>query len=169
MKQNGFLTVGKIVGTHGVRGMLKVHSYAESAEIFRLEDTVVLTDPSGGKQRVTFDTVKPHKRGLLVSLASIKNRDQARALVGSSLKVPRSSLPPVEEGTYYWADLIGLAVYTADREYLGVLERVMPTGSNDVYVIRDNGSEVLVPALATVVSAVDLERRMMTVKLPEGL
>lgn len=169
MEENGFLTIGKIVGAHGVRGLLKVVSYAESAALFRLEDTVVLEDPSGGRQRVTFDTVKPHNRTLLVSLAQITDRDQARALTGSSLRVPRSCLPKVDAGTYYWADLIGMAVFDTDRKYLGLLKKVMATGSNDVYVIRDNGNEVLVPALASVVLEVDVDRKTMKVALPEGL
>ena len=79
----------------------------------------------------------------------------------------------MEEGTYYWADLMGLSVYSMAGDYMGELTAILRTGSNDVYVAkRMDGKkelEVLIPALASVVREIDLDRRVMKVDLPEGL
>ena len=95
--------------------------------------------------------------------------DAAEALVGSRLWVDKTTLPDLDDGIYYWFELIGLSVYTTQGRYLGLLESILQTGSNDVYVIRDGEKEVLLPALASVVQAVDIHQRRMEVILPEGL
>ena len=82
--------------------------------------------------------------------------------------MPRAQMPPLEDGSYYWCDLIGSAVYD-DEQYIGTLESIIPTGSNDVYVVTDGEKETLVPALASVVREVDVNRKRMRVTLPEGL
>jgi 16S rRNA processing protein RimM len=78
-------------------------------------------------------------------------------------------LPELEPGTYYWADLIGMDVYGGDGVRIGRLESIFRTGSNDVYVVTDAGRELLVPVIASVVTAVDLPARRIDVNLPEGL
>ncbi len=99
----------------------------------------------------------------------MESRAAAELLVGARAVVRRADLPEPEPGSYYWNDLLGLAVYTRESEYLGVLENIIATGSNDVYVVRRGRCETLVPALTTVVVAVDLEAGTMHVDLPEGL
>ena len=81
----------------------------------------------------------------------------------------KSRLPALEEGTYYWSDLIGLDVHATDGRFLGKIASIFRTGSNDVYVTRDEDRETLIPALVSVVKSVDLETGRMTVDLPEGL
>jgi 16S rRNA processing protein RimM len=81
----------------------------------------------------------------------------------------RSDRPPLDAGEYYWSDLVGMSVHTTNGECLGTIQHIFPTGSNDVYVVRDGSRETLVPALAWVVVKVDVEAKAMTVDLPEGL
>jgi len=76
------------------------------------------------------------------------------------------ALPP---GHYYIFDIVGLGVFTVEGERLGVVSRVLRTGANDVYVVQGDGEEMYVPALKSVVRAIDLEARRMVVALPEGL
>jgi 16S rRNA processing protein RimM len=78
-------------------------------------------------------------------------------------------LPELDEDTYYWFELIGIEVYTTEAEYLGRIASIFPTGSNDVYVVKDQKKEILVPALESVVVGIDLEQKIMRVRLPEGL
>jgi 16S rRNA processing protein RimM len=85
------------------------------------------------------------------------------------LFIPETELPELDEDTYYWFELIGIEVYTTEDEYLGRIESVFPTGSNDVYVVKDRQKEILVPALDSVVIDIDLEHKRMRVDLPEGL
>jgi 16S rRNA processing protein RimM len=87
--------------------------------------------------------------------------------------IAKSQLPELEAGTYYWSDLIGLSVFSKDDVYIGCLTAILPTGSNDVYVVENTGPggrhEILIPALQSVVLDIDLEKRVMHVDLPEGL
>jgi 16S rRNA processing protein RimM len=74
-----------------------------------------------------------------------------------------------EEGDYYWVDLIGLSVFTMEGVFLGILENIFSTGSNDVFVVKNEKTEKLIPALESVVKKIDLVGKTMTVELPEGL
>jgi 16S rRNA processing protein RimM len=75
----------------------------------------------------------------------------------------------VRPGTFYFYQIIGLAVYNVDERYVGRVEEIFPTGSNDVYVVRKGDKEVLIPAIDSVILAVDLEEARLRVDLPEGL
>ena len=103
----------------------------------------------------------------------MSTRDQAESLVGCELWIPRSSLPPLDEDTHYWVDLIGLSVFTADGEYLGRISDIIATGANDVYVVKTPEGypveEILLPAIASVILEVDQQDQKMIVELPEGL
>jgi len=112
---------------------------------------------------------KHHKQIVLLSLKGVGTIDQARELIGSELFIDRRLLPDPEEDTYYWFDIIGLSVFGVDQTYLGKVESIIPTGGNDVYVVKRPGNEVLVPAIESVVKAIDLDRKTMRVDLPEGL
>jgi 16S rRNA processing protein RimM len=73
------------------------------------------------------------------------------------------------EGEYYWRDIIGLDVYDEDDKYIGKIESVFPTGSNDVYVCKGEEREILLPAIADVIRKIDVNHRVMIVRLLEGL
>ncbi len=90
-------------------------------------------------------------------------------MIGGELFIPQSELPELDEDTYYWFDLIGIEVYTKTEEFLGRIESIIETGSNDVYVVKKHKKEVLIPALESVVLEIDLEHKRMQVDLPEGL
>ena len=86
------------------------------------------------------------------------------------MKTEKQSQEELGEDTYYIVDLIGLDVYSDKDEYLGKIDDVFPTGSNDVYVIKDNlGKQILIPAIADVVKKVDLKNKKMIINLIPGL
>ncbi len=163
------LCLGRIVGVHGIRGGLKLLSYAESPAVFTPGRRVRLRDAQGAEARFTLREVRPRKGGLVLYLEEVQDRATAEGLWGRDLFVERDELPPLPEGTYYWEDLIGLSVFEADGRFLGRLTSILPTGSNDVYIVRDAQREILVPALAAVIREVDLASGRMVVALPEGL
>lgn len=169
MQSDGFLSVGKIIGAHGLGGNLKVYSYAESPSFFRSGTRVFLNRQDDPQGRFVIEWVKPHQRILLLSLKGITTRDLAQALTGAEILIEKAILPELGKGEYYWFDIIGLAVYTQDDEYLGEVDSVIPTGGNDVFVVKKGDLETLVPALASVVVDINLEGKRMRVKLPEGL
>jgi len=163
------ILIGKIVGVHGIRGCLRILSYAESDALFAAGSPVFIKNSAEEILPHIIRQAEPHKRGLLLHLEGIRDRNQAEKLVGSGLFIQRSALPQPEEGSYYWHDLIGISVFDAESGFLGKLTAVMPTGSNDVYVVKNGKKETLIPAIASVVMAVDIENRTMQVQLPEGL
>ncbi|MFQ5484600.1 MAG: ribosome maturation factor RimM [Desulfobacterales bacterium] len=173
MKKGRFLPVGKIVAAHGVKGTLRVFSYVESLSVFRTGNRILVKTAKAPEKVFKINWIKEHTRGMLLSLEGITDRDQAGSLIGSDLLIGKKAFADLETGVYYWFDIIGLSVFTADERYLGQIDSIMPTGSNDVYVVKDpeqkSGSEIMIPALESVVLAVDLEKKIMRVDLPEGL
>jgi len=161
--------IGKILGAHGINGICKIQSFAESLEIFKSGEMLLVSHPDGSQNRYEIDWSRPHSRWALLALKQVTSRDQAKSMIGCELFVERAKLPELESGVYYWFDLIGLDVYTSDDRYIGRLDSIIETGANDVYVVKDNDRETLVPALESVVQSIDLESKIMRVELPEGL
>ena len=137
--------------------------------MFKPGDSILIRNNRGLEERYEINWVKPHTRTPLLSLKGVTDRSLAEALNGSELFIQKSDLPELEEGTFYWFDLIGIKVYTTDERYLGRIESIIPTGSNDVYTVKNGKKEVLIPALESVVVEIDLENKRMRVDLPEGL
>jgi len=171
--KEGFLLIGKIVGVHGVRGNVKVYSYAESISTFKAGSSILLIDSEGLEKNFVIESVKPHKNIILLSLDGIYSRALALPLSGAEVFTEKSKLPEIDENEYYWFDIIGLSVFTLKGEFLGIVESIMTTGSNDVYAVKNSDnlekSELLIPALESVVLKINLEHKKMIVDLPEGL
>ena len=173
MDNANLLSIGKIVGAHGIKGVVKVFSYAESLARYQSGTQLILKDSHGNRSVRTVNWAKPHSKNILLSLDGTRERRQAEALIGSELLIEKAALEELDGDSYYWDDLLGLAVYRLSGEYIGEITAIIPTGSNDVYVVRQPDleieTEVLVPALVSVVKEVDLDRKIMRVDLPEGL
>ena len=163
------MLIGKIVGIHGIKGTNKLRSYAESLSVFLPGRSILVRDLRGREASYEIHWVKPHTGTPLVSFKGITDYGQAKTLIGAELFIPQSELPELDEDTYYWYDLIGIEVVTMTGEFLGRIESIIETGSNDVYVVKSNEKEVLIPALESVVLEIDLAHKRMQVDLPEGL
>jgi 16S rRNA processing protein RimM len=165
--------IGKIIGAHGIGGAIRVYSYAESPECFAAPAKLVLMDAHGGSQCREVLWSQPHKQVMRLALAGITQREQAEALAGWGVYIAKKDLPPLDADTYYWSDLIGIAVHTAEGEHLGAIEQIIPTGANDVYVVKTVPGhavkEILLPAIESVILDIDVPGRRMRVQLPEGL
>jgi 16S rRNA processing protein RimM len=172
-RRDDLVRIGKIVSAHGIGGVVKVYSYAESTRYYTDKEELLLVDPSGSEQRFRVLWAKPHKNTLRLALKDVTTRTQAQALVGWTIWIARKSLPPLEDDTYYWIDLIGMAVYGPDDEYLGQITEIITTGANDVYVVKTPNDypvkEILLPAISSVIIEVDMAAKRMSVVLPEGL
>ena len=168
-EKKGLVLIGKIVGVHGVKGANKFKSYADSLSVFQPGLSLLIRDSRDRETSVELNWVKPHTGTPLISFKGVTDRDRARELIGGELFISETELPELDEDTYYWFELTGLEVYTVQEEYLGRIASIFPTGSNDVYVVKDGQKEVLIPALESVVIDIDLENKRMQVDLPEGL
>ncbi len=114
--------------------------------------------------------VKAIGNGLAIRFDGIDNREAARLLTNKMLTVDRKDAAPLEDGEYYTFDIIGLEVFARDGQRLGVVENVLKTGSNDVYVTRTEvGGELLIPALKRVVKEINIAegRMIIDVKMLE--
>ena len=116
------------------------------------------------------ESVRPHGQGLLVRLRGYETPETAGRFRNQWVYVKSSEVPPLPEGQHYKYELVGLRVVEENGNPLGELVEILETGANDVYVIRgENGREVLLPAIPPVVLNVDMEARVMTVHLLDGL
>ena len=161
--------IGKIQATQGIRGQLRVIPFAGDASSISQLESVMIKAPNGALERFPVVSAKAHGKRVILTLKPFDNINQVLHLVGREIYADRGSLPELPSDEYYWSDLLGLQVSTKEGEALGELVDIIETGSNDVYVVKKDGREVLIPALEDVILAVDLAANSMTVSLPEGL
>ncbi len=160
------LLVGRIVGTWGRRGALKVQVLSSFPERFTPGITL-LVGPD--LQPHAVQEVRWLKGSLLLKLAGVDDLSRAEELVGLELWVPFEARHPLGADEYYLFEILGLQVFAEDGRYLGDVEEVLETPSNDVYVVRGEGREYLLPATKEVVRKIDRERGLMVVRLLPGL
>ena len=168
-EQDELISVGKIIGTHGVRGQLKVHSYSGNMDSLLAGDNVVLKFKDNSTCKFEIERVFASAGKVVLGLKGFSNISQVEELVGSELCLLRSQLPEPGENEYYWRDLLGLEVVTIDGIPLGLIVDIFETGSNDVYVVQGKEREYLIPAVASVITTVDLECGKMVITPLEGL
>lgn len=163
------IPVGKIIGTHGIKGMLKVHSFSGNLESLQAANNVTLKSKDGKLQEFGLKSVTPHAGKLMIGLKGLDDINLVQPFVGSEICLLRSQLPIPEDNEYYWCDLIGLNVFTVEGMELGTIADIFETGSSDIYVVRGTEHEYLIPAIANVISSVDLEGGKMLVTPLEGM
>lgn len=169
MEKAGFVRIGKILKAHGLKGALKAFAYGETLLAVDAETCLTAVDENGCEKLLTINWVRPGGRTETLAFAGVESRDQAEALVGCELYIDEAKLPALASGTYYWYEIIGLDVLGTDDAYIGRVVSIIPTGGNDVYVVRNGKNETLIPALDWVVVSVDPDAGTMRVDLPEGL
>jgi 16S rRNA processing protein RimM len=170
MSSESIVTIGKIVGVHGVKGYIKIHAETESFSLMTPGISVIVREPNGTNRVMEIADARPQGRLLLLRLKGVFDRTAAETLPGSDILIEKSRLPDLEPDTYYWADIFGMSVVTVEGETIGTVASLIETGSNDVYVVKtQDNDEILIPAIGSVVLEIDLDRKIMRVDLPEGL
>ena len=156
------LVVGKIASPFGVRGWTKVLSYTEPADgLLDYKQWIV----SQRDRETSYNVVEGKKHGkfLIVKFEGIDDRDEIAKLTNAQVVMERRDLPDTDDDSYYWVDLIGLAVETTDGTRLGVVERMMETGANDVVVVNGERERLIPWIRDSVIKSVDLKERKITV------
>ena len=163
------LRVGVISSTHGVRGEVKVFPTTDDPARFEELETVLL-DTGKEKLELEIAGVKFFKNMVILKFKGYDSINDVERYRGRDLWITREQAVPLGEDENFVADLIGLAVVTDGGETLGTMKDVMFTGANDVYVVeRENGKELLLPAIKDCILDVDLENGVMTVPVLDGL
>lgn len=172
MSEQQFLTVGKIVNTHGIRGDLKVLLNTDFADIrFAPKNVLNLVHPeTGAKHEVTIASSKPLKGMYLVRFEGFDNINLVEKYKGYEIRVSKDNTVPLEEGEYYYHQIIGCRVVGEDGADLGVITEILRPGANDVWTVKmPNGKQLLLPVIDDVVLDVDVEQKVVKVHLMEGL
>lgn len=164
-----YIEIGQIVNTNGLKGVVKVNPFTDDISKFE-ELKYVYIQLKSELKKVKIEQVRYNKNQVLLKLEGIDSIEEAEKYRNFYLKTEKESQEDLGEDTYYIVDLIGIDVYSDKNEYLGKIEDVFPTGSNDVYVVKDNlGKQILIPAIADVVKEVDLKNKKMIINLIPGL
>ena len=160
----GYVAVGRVGAAWGVRGVVKVIPLVNKRERLAHGRSVTVAG-----QRRTIETSRWQKGLVYLKLSGIDDREAALAIRDQLLTVPESELEPLSEGQYYRFQLVGLAVESTGGAFLGRVTDVLSTGANDVYVVRGDGGEILVPATNDIVKEIDLESGRMVIEEVPGL
>ena len=164
-----YIEIGQIVNTNGLKGVVKVNPFTDDISKFE-ELKYIYIQLKSELKKVKIEQVRYNKNQVLLKLEGIDSIEEAEKYRKFYLKIEKKSQEELGEDTYYIVDLIGINVYSENDEYLGTIEDVFPTGSNDVYVVKDNlGKQILVPAIAEVVKEVELKNKKMVIKIIPGL
>lgn len=155
---SGFLRVGKIVNTHGLKGEMKVISLTEDPR--RFDDLkYVLID---GEERKILGC-KYQKDRIIVRIEGIDTIEQAETYKTKIMEIPREKAIELEEDCYFIADLVKCFVYDTNGKELGKIDEVIQTKSNDVYWIK-SPKELLIPVILDVVLDIDINNKKITIK-----
>ena len=167
MQEN--LEIGQIVNTFGIKGFVKVNPFVDDVSRFDDLKKVYIKKQKVLKE-LEVEEVKYHKNMVLVKFKGIDKVEEAETLRNSYLEVDRENAIELQEGEYFIADLLGLDVITDEGKTLGKLEDIFNTGSNDIYVVKDEvGKQILLPAISEVIKEINLEEKKILVHLLEGL
>ena len=163
------LEIGQIVNIFGIKGFVKVNPWVN--DVTRFDDLKkVYIKIRKSLKELEIEEVKYHKNQVLLKFKGVENVEQAEMLRNAILEIDRKDAIPLEEGEYFIADLLESEVYTDEGKKLGILEDIFNTGSNDIYVVKNElGKSILLPRIKDVFKEIDVENKKIIVHLIEGL
>lgn len=164
-----YFEIGQIVNTSGLKGVIKVKPFTDDITKFNNFKTIYISIKKELKE-FKIEQVRFSKNMVFLKLEGIDTIEEAENYRNLYLKIKRDKDEELEEGSYYIVDIIGCKVYTDEQKELGKVDDVFSTGSNDVYVVKDEESrQILLPAIKEVIKNIDIENKTITVHLLEGL
>ncbi|MDF2592045.1 MAG: rimM [Clostridia bacterium] len=163
-----YLSIGQIVNTHGIKGEVKVYPLTDNVSRFdKLKEVYI--ESKGELVKYQIESAKHLKNTVIIKLKGIETMNDAEKLRDQYIKVGRWDAVRLPKDSFFVCDIIESDVYDIHGEPLGKLVDVLQTGANDVYVVKDEKREILIPALKTVVKEINLQNKKIIVDLPEGL
>ena len=163
------LRVGVITSTHGVRGEVKVFPTTDDMNRFKKLKSVIL-DTGKEHKTLNIEGVKFFKNMVILKFKGLDNINDVEMWRQKDLLITRDQAVKLSPDENFIVDLIGLTVMTDEGEKLGVMQDVLQTGANDVYIVKmESGKEVLLPAIKDCILNVDLEKGEMLVHVLDGL
>ena len=164
------IVIGRVSRPHGTQGEIRIEYFnPEDPNFFSRYQMIFIQGDTGSPQPYRPLAVRPHKKFILALLEGVRTRAEADQLRGKVVLVDAAELPPLDADEYYWHDILGMRVATEDGGNVGTITEILPTGSNDVYVVREGERESLIPAIKEVIISIDKKARTMVIRPFEGL
>lgn len=161
-----FLEIGKIVGTHGVRGMVRIQPWSDDGEFLTHFKAFYL---ECGKTKIELNKITPHGNVVIAAIKGVDSIEDAENLRSKVLYIKRDDAK-LPEGRYFVSEIIGASVFDADTDaLLGILTEVSPTGANDVWHVKSGEKEYLVPAIPDVIVNVDINSDTIKIRPLKGI
>lgn len=166
--------VGVIVNTHGIRGDLKVLSKTDfAAERFAPGSKLwMFHEESGQSKEIIIESSREQKGTYVIKIKGYHNINEVEKFKGWVIKVSSEEQGSLDDGEYFYHEIIGCEVFTENDELLGVVNEILSPGANDVWVVQQSegkGNPILLPVIDSVILKVDITNKRITVHLIEGL
>jgi 16S rRNA processing protein RimM len=163
-----YIAVGRILKAYGNFGWIRVLVY--SGILNRFESLkLIYMQGSGGMEGKILRSNKVQGGEVLLKIDDINDRESAKQLIGKEIFLPENEAVELPEDYHFIHDLIGMEVFDIENIFIGYLEEVLKMGGNDVYVVRHEGSEILIPAVSEFVKKVDVKKQKIFVRLWEEM
>ena len=164
-----YFEIGQIVNTSGLKGILKIKPFTDDIKKFSNLKTIYIKTKNDLTE-FKIEQVRYVKNMVMLKLAGIDTVEEAEKYRNLYIKILRDQEEELEEGSYYVVDILGCKVNTDINQELGTVVDIFQTGSNDVYVVKDEqGKQILLPAIKDVIKNVDVKNKIIIVHLLEGL
>ena len=161
-----WMPVGKRARTHGLKGELKFYPHDPEGFGFADGQTVQL---AGTKKKLKVQSIRGANVPFIIKLEGIDDIESAKPLTGEKVLANREDFKSLPQGEYYRFEIEGLEVFDEEGHPYGIIEDIIPTGSNDVYVVRNGDLEWMLPMIDSVVKSIDLEQGKLVFHRIEGL
>ena len=159
-----WIPVGRVTRTHGLKGELKFFPADQDDLVVQKDQQIRL-----GETTFKIKSVRGVKSPFIVKFEGVDSIEAAQSLSGQEVLVAKEDFESLPEGEYYRFEIEGLKAFDDTGKYYGEIEDIIATGSNDVYVVRGDGKEWLVPMIDSVVQSIDLEEGKLIFHCVEGL
>jgi len=159
-----WIPIGRVTRTHGLKGELKFFPADQDDLVVQKDQQIRL-----GETTFKIKSVRGVKSPFIVKFEGVDSIEAAQSLSGQEVLVAKEDFESLPEGEYYRFEIEGLKAFDDTGKYYGVIEEIIATGSNDVYVVRGDGKEWLVPMIDSVVQNIDMEEGKLIFHCVEGL
>ncbi|MCM3652667.1 ribosome maturation factor RimM [Metabacillus litoralis] len=167
-----WFNVGKIVNTHGIRGEVRVISKTDFAEERYVPGNTlyIFKEEADNPIKVVIDSHRVHKNFDLLTFEGMPSIQEVEQFKGALLKVDENQLSELDEGEYYFHEIIGCKMYTDQGEEIGTIREILATGANDVWVVkRKEGKDLLIPYIEEIVTEINIDEKKVIITPMEGL
>ena len=169
MTDASWVTIGFVRKPHGVAGYMKIGSLSDAPDRFKNLRQAWLEFPNGHREAIQIEQTRIQGEHLLIKFVGIDTPEQGARLAGAYIQTPMTEVGSLPEGEFYVFDLIGCQVVSDKGDEIGRIRDVMAMPANDVFIVDTPKGEALIPAVRDLVTAIDMQRRCIVVRLIPGL